>query len=239
MTGVDSGRRDPWRPVPAGRGVGKRFAQPTDHPDPCRRDPVPAGCTCRPSRADGGLRRITRRSDDHDQHADCGGHTRPQRSAINHWATKHRPGEHGPAEHGGSERGVGRPWTSRHGAGRAAPDAALGARSGAEPAAHRQAGPGGGRGGNRRGYPLHRRAPGRAARGGRDRGGAGRAWNGGAATSSPFGLGVAAAGSRRPSRSGRRSSRRARPSAPRRRRDYRGRRPHERRTTCCVTRVRS
>ena len=34
MTGVDSGRRDPWRPVSAGRGVGKRFAQPTDHPDP-------------------------------------------------------------------------------------------------------------------------------------------------------------------------------------------------------------
>src|ERR1700722_13867438 len=32
MTGeFGSGRRDPWRPVPAGRGVGKRFAQPADH----------------------------------------------------------------------------------------------------------------------------------------------------------------------------------------------------------------
>jgi len=25
------GRRDPWRPVLAGRGVGKRFARPADH----------------------------------------------------------------------------------------------------------------------------------------------------------------------------------------------------------------
>jgi hypothetical protein len=33
MTGVGSGRRDPWRPVPAGRGVGKRFARPADFPD--------------------------------------------------------------------------------------------------------------------------------------------------------------------------------------------------------------
>src|ERR1700757_196001 len=30
--GVNSGRRDPWRPVPGGRGVGKRFARPTGHP---------------------------------------------------------------------------------------------------------------------------------------------------------------------------------------------------------------
>src|ERR1700748_3893672 len=34
MTGVGSGRRDPWRPVPAGRGVGKLFARPANHPDP-------------------------------------------------------------------------------------------------------------------------------------------------------------------------------------------------------------
>src|ERR1700758_771117 len=34
MTGVGSGRRDPWRPVPAGRGVGKRFARPADHSHP-------------------------------------------------------------------------------------------------------------------------------------------------------------------------------------------------------------
>ena len=44
---------------------------------------------------------------------------------------------------------------------------------------------------------------------------------------------------RRPSPSGRRSSRRARPSGPQRRRDFRGRRPRARRTTCCATRVRS
>jgi len=52
MMGVGSGRRDPWRPVSAGRGVGKRFARPTDHPAPgVGAIPVPAGCTCRPSRA--------------------------------------------------------------------------------------------------------------------------------------------------------------------------------------------
>jgi len=28
MMGTSSGRRDPWRPVPTGRSVGKRFARP-------------------------------------------------------------------------------------------------------------------------------------------------------------------------------------------------------------------
>jgi len=32
--GIGSGCRDPWRSVSAGRGVGKRFAWPADHPDP-------------------------------------------------------------------------------------------------------------------------------------------------------------------------------------------------------------
>src|SRR6185312_173311 len=100
---------------------------------------------------------------------DGGGHSRPQRSAANRGTTQH--------------------WACR-----GAPDAALGARIGAQPAAHRQAGTGGGGGGDRRGNPLHRRSLGRAARGGRDRGGARRTWDRGAATSATLGLGAAAAG---------------------------------------------
>src|ERR1700729_1062857 len=49
MTGIDSGRRDPWRPVSAGRGVGKRFARPTGHLDPrVGAIPVPAGARAGP-----------------------------------------------------------------------------------------------------------------------------------------------------------------------------------------------
>src|ERR1700677_2949456 len=66
MTGTGSGRRDPWRPVPAGRSVGKRFARPALHVGNAARAKGRAGAW---TEERGGLCRATREGAGHKRRA--------------------------------------------------------------------------------------------------------------------------------------------------------------------------
>ncbi len=161
----------------------------------------------------GGFRRITRRSDDHERHADDGGTVRAQRAA--HLSGAHSSG----ARSGSAPSGVGA--LSRAGAWPPA-------RHGAEPAAQRTAGPCGGGVGDGHGNPLHRhsRPRWRARR---------RSWQRGAsraadrAPQAAIGLGTAAAGGAWLLAEWAAYFAASVASAPRPRRDCRGRRPRGKR----------